>query len=260
MIEINNLVTGYGKQRVLNRINLKFQPGDFSGILGPNGAGKSTLFRTLIRIIPVWKGSIRILGRDLKIWDHKALARKLALIPQEMQLQFDYKVRDLILMGRFPYLGYFQNYSEKDHYIVEQVMEQLDIKIFAEKIFSELSGGEKQRVSIARALVQKSDILLVDEAFSGLDIDHQLEFVRILSGINRDQNKTIILISHNINLLADYCKRLLLLKNGEVIAEGIPTEIMTTQNLRKLYSETFPIIVNKNTGRPNMLYPGNNEI
>ena len=167
-------------------------------------------------------------------------------------------MEDLVLMGRFPYVGYWQSYSQKDKEITQNVLKQLDLFKLRKKQFSQLSGGERKRVTIARALAQETDILLMDEAFANLDINHQLEIMQLLSEINLKQKKLIILVSHNINLASEYCQRILMMKEGKLIADGNPEKIITTKNLKKLYETNLKIIPNPITGKPNLIYPGKN--
>jgi iron complex transport system ATP-binding protein len=158
-------------------------------------------------------------------------------------------------MGRFPYLGYWQNYSDKDRQIVAEILAKLDLSNYASKLYSQLSGGEKKRVSIARALAQQTDIMLLDEAFTQLDINHQIEIMHILSQINKQDGKLILLISHNINLASEYCERIVLLKQGRVLADGKPAEIINQENLQRLYNARLQVIQNPVTKNPNLIYP-----
>ncbi len=256
MISLKKIAAGYLQKDVISDIELKFKPGEFCAILGPNGAGKSTLLKTIPGFLPRTSGEIIINERSLDAWKRKELARIIALIPQEFQLQFDFTVEDLVLMGRFPYTGYSQNYTSLDKEKAMEVMEKLDLIEMKGKMFSQLSGGEKQRVAVARALVQETDVILMDESFSHLDINHQIELMDIVTTINRELGKLIILVSHNVNLAAEYCDRMILIKHGKIIADGSPLEIVTRENLQKLYNMELQIISNPNTGRPCLLYPG----
>ena len=257
-IEIRNLSLGYQNKKVIEALNLSFEAGEFCALLGPNGAGKSTLLKALIGFLKPAAGTISIAGRTLKNWQPSDLAKVVSLIPQDFQLQFDFTVQEIVMMGRFPYLGFWQKYSEKDKKIVEEILEQLDLIEMKGELYSQLSGGERRRVSIARALAQQTEILLLDEAFANLDINHQLEIMRLLSDINREQGKLIILVSHNINLSSEYCRRIIMMKKGKVVADGNPNEIITQQNLEKVYQAKLEIVKNPLSGKPNLIYPGKN--
>jgi len=256
MIEVEKLKVGYGAKDVLSEFSVSFNKGEFCGILGPNGSGKSTLLKSLIGFLPKKEGSITVEKRELFEISKLELARKIALIPQDFQLQFDYRVEDLVLMGRFPYLGYWQNYSKEDRRIVEEVLVKLELMDKKDKLFSQLSGGEKQRVSIARVLAQDAEAILMDESFANLDINHQIEIMQLLSDINKNDGKLIIIISHNINLTSEYCSRILMLQNGRLISDGSPEDVINQENLELLYDTPLQVIKNPRTGKPNLIYPG----
>ncbi len=258
MIKIENLSVGYFRKEVIENLSVDFEQGEFCALLGPNGAGKSTLLKSIIGFLIPEKGEVLIKNKSVSNWNKNDLARNISFIPQDFKLQFDYLVEELVLMGRFPYVGYWQSYSQKDKEITQNVLKQLDLLKLRKKQFSQLSGGERKRVTIARALAQETDILLMDEAFANLDINHQLEIMQLLSEINLKQKKLIILVSHNINLASEYCQRILMMKHGKLIADGNPEEIITTENLKKLYETNLKIIPNPLTGKPNLIYPGKN--
>jgi len=258
MIKIRDLTVGYFRKEVIRNLSVDFEQGEFCALLGPNGAGKSTLLKSIIGFLIPEKGEVLIKNKSVSNWNKNDLAKNISFIPQDFKLQFDYLVEDLVLMGRFPYVGYWQSYSQKDKEIAKNVLKQLDLFKHRKKQFSQLSGGERKRVTIARALAQETDILLMDEAFANLDINHQLEIMQLLSEINLKQKKLIILVSHNINLASEYCQRILMMKHGKLIADGYPEEIITTDNLKKLYETNLKIIPNPMTGKPNLIYPGKN--
>ena len=254
MIKINQIVTGYYNQKVINELSLTFREGEFCSILGPNGAGKSTLLKAMIGYLPLSKGEIYIKDRNLQDWPRRELAKVLSVIRQEISYQFDYTVTELVLMGRYPYLNYWQTYSTADRNEVDKILEELHLFPLRYKPYSQLSGGEKQRVNIARALVQKTDIILLDEALVHLDINHQLEIIRLLAEINRNHSKLIVLISHNINLSSDYCDRIIILKEGRLFREGTPREVITVENLCQVYDTELQIFENPFSGKPNVFY------
>ena len=255
MIKIDKIDVYYDKmQIVLKNFSIAFKKGKFSVILGPNGAGKSTLLKSIIGYITSKSGNILIEEKAVSNWDKIDLAKKISLIPQHYNFSFNYTVEELVIMGRFPYLGYWQNYSENDKKMVENTLKQLDLYKMKDKYFNKLSGGEKQRVSIARALVQDTDIILMDEAFVNLDINHQLEIMQILVKINKKQGKTIILVSHNINLAAEYCDEIFFIKNGKLVAQGTADKVITADILKKIYGTNINVITNPISGKPNVVY------
>ena len=259
MIEIKDITLAYKKKIVIENLSLKFEKDEFCALLGPNGAGKSTLLKAIIGYMEPISGEIEIDSTSLKKWNHLELAKQIAIIPQDFQLQFDYTVEELVLMGRFPYLGYWQNYTKQDRKVVNNILKQLDLLRIKNEQYSQLSGGERRRVSIARALAQQTEILLMDEAFANLDINHQLEIMQLLSKINSEQNKLIILVSHNINLASEYCHRIVMLKKGKIIADGTPGTIINQKMIKNLYEVELTIINNPVSGKPNLIYPGKHE-
>jgi iron complex transport system ATP-binding protein len=254
MIKINELSAGYQDRQVLDRVNLHFEAGIQTAILGPNGAGKSTLLKCISGYLPPVSGEIEIDGKAIGSYNRRELAKKIAIIPQNFQLQFEYQVRELVLMGRYPYLSYLGIYSRNDYHKVDSVLEELDLKEFTGKNFSELSGGEQQRVAIARALVQETPILLLDEAFANLDVNHAIGIMQILNGINLCRNMTIIVVSHNINLAVEYCEQVVMLKEGKVVQKGKPQEVITESILSEVYGQKIKVITNPESGQPNLVY------
>ena len=256
MIKINELSAGYHERQVLNDVSLIFESGSFTALLGPNGAGKTTLLKCLSGFLKPSEGNIQVKDRYINEYSSRELAHQIALIPQNFQLQFEYQVRELVLMGRFPYLGYLGSYTKEDQEIVTQILDDLDLLEFADKNFSELSGGEQQRVAIARALVQSTPILLLDEAFASLDVNHAISIMQLLAEINQKHNKTIILVSHNINLAVEYCSKVILMKNGKIIGQGNPSEVITEEVLAEVYEHNIHVITNPVSGQPNLVYTG----
>ncbi|HNX00230.1 MAG TPA: ABC transporter ATP-binding protein, partial [Candidatus Cloacimonadota bacterium] len=188
-------------------------------------------------------------------WHRLDLAKKIAMIPQELEFQFDYQVRELVLMGRFPYLSLWQNYSTLDEEIADKTFELLHLTAMARKYYLELSGGEKQRVLIARALVQQTDVILLDESLSQLDINYQIETMNLLHGISQQHSKLVILVSHNINLASNYCDTLYFLKDGKLVSFGKPNEVVNTDLLHNLYGIELEVKLNEDTGIPSLLFP-----
>jgi iron complex transport system ATP-binding protein len=255
-IEIERLSAGYPDKPVLEEVTIRFPEQGFCALLGPNGAGKSTLLKTMVGFLPITSGSISFNGVHIHHWHRLELAKKLAMIPQELEFQFDYQVRELVLMGRFPYLTLWQNYSVKDEEITDEILDILHLRHLAKKYYLELSGGEKQRVLIARALVQQTEVILLDESLSQLDINYQVETMNLLREIATEKEKLVILVSHNINLAANYCDMLYLMKDGKIIAHGTAEEVIQPNLLHQLFGITLDISSNLNTGKPNFQYPG----
>ncbi len=256
MIEIKQLCCGYGEQPVLRELELTLPEKDFSVLAGPNGAGKSTLLYALLGFLKIQRGEIRLFGKTLGSYKRAELAHLISYVPQECVFQFDYSVTDIILMGRYPYLGLMQAWLPEDHQTVDRVLGQLDLRHLAERFFSQLSGGEKQRVLIARALAQDTRYIFLDETLSQLDINHQIEIMDILRQINHQQGKGILLISHNLNLAANYARSMVFIREGRILGSGSPEEMMSESILQELFGIPLPVVANPFSGKPNILYPG----
>ncbi len=256
MIQIENISCGYIEQDVLSGLSLNILTEDFSVLIGPNGAGKSTLLYAIMGFIHLQGGRVLINGKDLKTYKRIELAKLISYVPQETVFQFDYCVEEIVLMGRYPWLKLMQSWTEEDRYIVKQILEKLELHSLANRFYSQLSGGEKQRVLIARALAQETDFIFLDETLSQLDINHQIDIMQMLSDINRQMSKSILLISHNLNLAANYAQRLIYLKGGKILGVGDPNTMMSPELLRELFGIELHTILNPGSGKMNILYPG----
>jgi iron complex transport system ATP-binding protein len=243
MLKIKNLYFSYEKEKeVIKNINLQIKPGEFIGIVGPNGCGKSTLLNLICRVLELQKGSISINNLDLRNIPQNELAKLISVVPQESIFEFDFTALEIVLMGRLPYLTRFQLEGAKDRMLAKAAMKKTKCWEFRNKNIKNLSGGEKQRVIVARALTQATDYLLLDEPTSHLDMNFQLEVLDTISAQNRTKEVTVISVFHDINLASKYSTRMILMKNGEIIGDGSPRKIINQENLSKIYD--FKIIFN----------------
>jgi iron complex transport system ATP-binding protein len=256
MIETHSLRCGYGSRNVLDGVDLRLQDSEFSVLAGPNGSGKSTLLYTLLGYLRPSSGTISMWGKSLASYKRMELARLIAFVPQECVFQFDYRVREIVLMGRFPYLGVMQTYGPEDHKVADSVLCRLGLEDFRERWFSQLSGGEKQRVLIARALAQDTKFIFLDESLSQLDINHQIEIMGLLRSIHTQSGIGVLLISHNLNLAANYAGRLIFLKDGKVLGSGTPFDLMRPEVLSALFGMRLSTAPHPVSGIPNLIYPG----
>src|SRR3954471_316230 len=220
---------------VVDDVSLTLAAGDLTGILGPNGSGKTTLLKMLSGTLAPSAGTIAFDRRPLSAWKRRDLAQRIALVPQETHAPFDFTVLDIVLMGRFPHLGTFALEGPADLAIAEQALASTGTSAFADRPFATLSGGEKQRVVIAGALAQSPELLLLDEPTASLDLGHQLDVQLLLAALNRDRGVTMVLSTHDLNLAAALCRQLILLRNGQVIAQGATDEVLTPDAVRALY-------------------------
>jgi iron complex transport system ATP-binding protein len=240
-LSVDNLSFRYPDVPVLRNISFDIPSGDFLSLLGPNGSGKSTLLRLLDRILLPQTGTITLDGRPIDGLSRRELARNIAYVPQDTSWVFPYTVLEVVLMGRSPYIGRSGFENEHDLELARETMRLTDIAHLSDKLITAISGGERQRVLIARALSQQPRILLLDEPNAHLDISHQIEIFRILREQNEKQNLTIVSVSHDLNLAAAFSKRTLLLSNaaGEgasVHALGTPKEVLTKEAIEQVYN------------------------
>jgi iron complex transport system ATP-binding protein len=211
------------------------------GILGPNGSGKTTLLRLLSGTRAPMAGDVLLDGTPLGRLSRRAIARRIAVVPQETHLAFDYTVMEMVLMGRHPHLGLFELEGPRDFEIARDALRATGTDALASRQFNTLSGGEKQRVVIAAALAQASDILLLDEPTASLDLGYQLEVASLVTRLNRERGVSIAISTHDLNLAATVCGSLVLVREGRVIAAGPTSEVLTPDNIRALYDVTAEV-------------------
>ncbi len=240
----------YDEMRVLADVSFEVQRGEFFGIIGPNGSGKTTLLRIIDKILIPCEGSVEIGGTDLRGIKRNDLAKIVGVVSQDFPPFFPFTVHEIVMMGRSPHLGKLQFEGKKDLAIVKGAMEMTDILPLAERPFDELSGGEMQRVLIARALAQRPEIILLDESTAHLDIKHQIDFFNLMRTLNRVEGLTVIAVTHDINLSSLYCDRILLLSRGTVHAIGTPGEVITESSIGDVYETKVLVDNNPENDRP----------
>lgn len=232
-LTINNLSFSYAGTQVLKNVNLNVKLGELVTIVGPNGSGKSTLLKCINRILKTKQNTILIDDQDTSKLNLKELSKLLGFVPQTSTSTFPFTVFDVVMMGRKPYIHW--NIGERDNDIVAQMLEFLGISHLAMRQFPELSGGEQQKVIIARALAQQPQILLLDEPTSSLDIKHQLEILCILKGLAQSKERSVIVTMHDLNLASRFSDRMLMLKSGSIYAMGNPEDVLTAKNIEAVY-------------------------
>lgn len=250
MLKIADLSFNYNDINILKNIDLHIEKDEFLGIIGPNGSGKSTLLKNISNILKPKTGFIYLDKKILHEYKSKDLAKKMAVVPQDTNVNFNFTVYDIIMMGRNPYQNKWGKVNDKDLEIVDEVMEVTDTYDLQDKKVNQLSGGERQRVIIARALAQKPDILLLDEPTSNLDINYQREIFDLISDLNKKFSLTVIVVSHDLNLSSQYCDKLILLNEGEIFATGTAEEVLTEENIKEVYNTEVIIKKNSITNRP----------
>ena len=247
VIDVNNLEFGYGDNLVLRDISFSIESGSFVSILGPNGSGKSTLLKTINQIYKASKGEILLYDKNILTYKKKEIAKKIALVAQSTYIDYDFTVEDIVMMGRHPYKSRFENEDESDYEIVRESLKFTNTLDLKDRLINQISGGERQRAFIAKALAQKPLILLLDEPTSNLDINHQMDILNLLKKLNKENGLTVILVIHDINLASRYSDKIILLNEGKVLADGSPEEVITLENMEDVYDMKVAIEKNKYT-------------
>ena len=247
-LRLEQVSLGYGRRTILKDASLEAKPGEVLGIIGPNGSGKSTLIRGMTRLLTPSSGQIFIDGHTIDSLKHSDLAQLVAVVPQNAVLPELFTAVEVVLMGRTPHLGLFRYESERDLTIVHNAMEATSTIHLAERRVGELSGGEKQRLVIARALAQEPKVILLDEPTAHLDIHYQIETLDLIHQLCRNQNLIVVIALHDLNLAVQYCDRLVILNQGRIHSQGIPDTVITAQTIKEVYGAdvcVYPHPVNK---------------
>ncbi|OPY11394.1 MAG: Hemin import ATP-binding protein HmuV [Syntrophaceae bacterium PtaB.Bin038] len=250
LLSVDRVSFKYGEQWVLRGIRFEVEKGDFLGVIGPNGSGKTTLLRVIDGILKPQEGEVRLEETEIGRLRREALARSVAVVPQYLALAFPFSVEEVVLMGRSPHLGRWRFEGEKDLRIAREAMMMTDTLGLAARDMGSLSGGECQRVLIARALAQEPRLILLDEPTAFLDIRHQADFFDRIRALNRERELTVIAVTHDINLAAHYCGRVILLKDGRIEAAGPVESVITEEHIRKAYETTVLVDRHPVTGSP----------
>ncbi|MCD5410626.1 MAG: ABC transporter ATP-binding protein [Clostridiales bacterium] len=241
-MKVDKVKFKYSNKTVLNGLNLDIEKGSFLSILGPNGSGKTTLLKNMCNLLKPYEGAIYIDNLQLKGIKYKDLAKTMAVVHQGSNPNFEFNIHDIVLMGRYPHQKRFSFDSKADLDIVKQVMQDTDIWKLREKSIFEISGGERQRVIIARALAQQPEILLLDEPITFLDIKHQISILNLCKKLNKEKQITIITTMHDINLASRYSDYILLLDSGKVEVLDIPEKVVTEKNIEAVYGIKVKLI------------------
>ena len=252
-VEARDLSFAYRDHQALEEISLTVPQGERVAILGPNGSGKSTLLKLLSLTLEPAKGEVLLQGRPIRSYGRRLLSQKIAVVPQETQPSFPYTVAEMVLMGRASFLTPFALESERDLELARQAMGLTEILPLADRYLHELSGGEKQRVILARALAQEAEILLLDEPTTFLDIKHQIHLHELVLDLNRKRSLTVIAALHDLNLASLYFPRVALLWNGRLHRMGSPKEVLTEETIEQVYGVRVRIQWDDSGERPLIL-------
>ncbi len=245
---------GYAERAILRGLDLELEKGKCYGILGPNGSGKTTLLDLLCGLLVPGTGRVDLCGRPPADWPPRQMARKVALVPQDFVVRFGFSVREVVEMGRHPHLGRFASLTPQDHTLVDSVMEEMGITELADRPVTRLSGGEKQRVAVARALAQDPEILLLDEATSNLDIYHSLSILGTIRSRVREQGLTVVAALHDLNLAGFFCDQLIFLRQGQLLRQGSVAEVLRADVIRQVYGVDARVRSDAFSGCPQVSY------
>jgi len=252
-LSIKGVRFGYDSTEILNGVTFEVAEGEVLGIIGPNGAGKTTLLRCINRTLEPWAGVVLVDDQDVARWDRREIAQRMGLVPQDPTIAFPFTVLDVVLMGRHPHRSPLGGESRRDLEVVKEALWLTDTLQFADRPITGLSGGERRRVVIARALAQEPRVLLLDEPTLHLDLSHQLEVLDLVRRLAGEQGLIAVLTSHDLNLAARYCDRLLMLERGRVYAVGTPEEVLTPANIRRVYRVEVAVVRHPALGKLQIL-------
>ena len=250
-IEIRDLSFAYKDRAVLHGVSLQVERGEMVGILGPNGSGKTTLLKILSAVLR-GNGVVKLNGKDIEVYGRRELSRIFAVVQQDTHVNFPYTAAEIVLMGRASYHSPFALEGKRDLEIARASMELTDSLALANRYLHELSGGEKQRVMIARALAQEPEILLLDEPSAFLDLKHQVQVFELLRRLNRERGLTIVAALHDLNLAALFFPRLVMLSDGKIYRDGTPPEVLTEETIEEMYGVRVRVEQDPTSKRPQL--------
>jgi iron complex transport system ATP-binding protein len=248
-LRLDHLSVDIGGRRIVTDASLAAEDKRFTGLLGPNGSGKSTILKTIYRVHKPAAGRLLLDGADLLALSARDAARRIAVVAQETTSEFDFSVREMVMIGRTPYKRAFGADTDADHAAVEQAIERAGCGHLISRSFNTLSGGEKQLVLVARALAQGADHLILDEPTNHLDVRHQIEILEVVAGLG----VTVLAALHDLSLAALFCDPVYILAAGEIVLGGPPAAVLTEQTIRRAYGADVLVIPHPDTGQPHLI-------
>ncbi len=249
-LELRGVAYAYPRTPVFSSLDFRLSEGEMTALLGPNGAGKTTLVRLAAGSMRPHAGSVLLFGEDVAAMPARERARRVAVVPQQTHPAFDFTVEAMVRLGRAPHLGILGVEGPADREIAREAMEWADVAHLASRPFLGISGGERQRALIARALAQQARLLLLDEPTAFLDLRHRLDAYEVLHRLNRERGLTVLVVSHDLNLAARQCARVVLLRDGRIVADGAPEAVLVPASLREAYDVDVDVHRDPATGRP----------
>jgi len=253
MLEARAVSAGYGDRLAVDGVSLAVRPGECLAVIGPNGSGKSTLLRLLSGAMAPRAGEVWLEGRPLASTPRREVARRVAGVPAELSPAFAFRARDIVAMGRHPYLGPFADLGPADERAIASALEATESLAFAERRFEELSSGERQRVALAQALAQEPRVLLLDEPTAHLDLTHQVRLLDLMKRMQGERGLAIVVVSHDLNLAAEYADTMLLLHHGQTRVAGKPEEVLNYRVVEEVYQTVVVVEKNPVSGRPRVV-------
>lgn len=247
VIDVKNLTIGYAHKTIVKDISFSVGEGELVGIIGANGAGKSTLLKTMRGILPKKNGDVFLYDKNVTEMTEKEFAWKVAYLQQHVEVPFDYTGKEIVIAGRYPYLKWWESENEEDKKIVSLCMQYTGVEEFAEKAVTQLSGGQWQRVLLAKVLAQKTPVLFLDEPTTGLDIVYQEEMFRFCKML-AEAGKTVLMVVHELSYAYKFCSRIILVGNEKIIADGKPEDVISEANLQEAYKVALKIVKHKENG------------
>ncbi len=254
MLKIDSLTVAYGDKVVLRDVSFEVLPGEILALIGPNGAGKSTLIRAASGVVPVVSGQVSVDGHDLTIMAHNQRAKILAVVPQARQLGGAFSVEQAVMMGRTPYLNWLGQEGETDRAAVRLALEQTCLDAFADRQIANLSGGEQQRVLLARALAQSTPVLMLDEPTNHLDLQHQTNLLSLVKNLAKQKQLAVLMALHDLNLVSFFADKVALLVDGELRSLGTPQEVIRAEHISAAYRTPVEVVPHPVTGAP-IIFP-----
>lgn len=246
----DNLTIAYGGHEIVKRLNLTIPDGKITAIIGPNGCGKSTVLKAMARILSAKAGAVFLDGKEILKESTKKIAQKLAILPQTLDAPEGLTVAELVSYGRFPHQKGMGRLKADDLKVVDWALQVTGVNVFRDREVDALSGGQRQRVWIAMALAQETEIILLDEPTTYLDLCHQLEILELLKQLNERENRTIVMVIHDLNQAARFADHLVAMKDGGIVKEGTPEEVMTPQILRSVFHIDVEMGLDPRTNKP----------
>lgn len=244
ILSVRNLSGGYENRDIIKDVTFGVKKGEFLGIIGPNGSGKSTMMRLMTKALPLKTGSVLFNGKNIQHISHKELSKSVAFISQDPFIHFPFTVWEIVSLGRIPHLRRLQQEGMRDHEIIEQSLKITDTINLKDHQIDELSAGERQRVIIAKGLAQEPELLFLDEPTSHLDISHQIKILNLLKMLNKNNNMTVAIVLHDLNLASEYCSRIMMVDKGKIFCDGSPEQVLTYKNIEMVYKTV--VVVSKN--------------